>query len=138
MTVQATAYVNKEAAVRSGEQIGFSFGENWPAYAAGLEELHIAEAQRSFTEFTGLDSLAGYTFLDAGCGSGLSSLVALRLNAIKVVSFDIDPSSVACTTQLRSRFAPQTDKWQVHTHSLLDRDLPSKVPPSNLVCCSRG
>ena len=135
MTAPDTVYVNKKAASRSGEQIDFSFGKNRLAYAAGLEERHIPEAQRSFTESTVLDSLAGYTFLDAGCGSGLSSLVALRLNADKVVSFDIDPSSVACTKQLRSRFAPQTDKWDVHTHSLLDRDLPSKVPPSSLVCC---
>lgn len=135
MNAQDTTYVNKEAASRSGEQIDFSFGKNWLAYVSGLEERHIAAAQRSFVESTGLDSLAGYTFLDAGCGSGLSSLVALRLKADKVVSFDIDPSSVACTEQLRSRFAPDTSRWEVHTRSLLDRDLPLKIAPASMVCC---
>jgi len=128
-------YVNNEAASRSGEQIDFSFGKNWLAYVSGLEERHIAEAQRSFVESTGLTSLVGYSFLDAGCGSGLSSLVASLLNAEKVVSFDIDPSSVACTEQLRSRFARDAGRREVQTHSLLDRDLPLKITPADVVCC---
>lgn len=33
MTAPVTGYVNKEAASRSGEQIGFSFGNNLLAYA---------------------------------------------------------------------------------------------------------
>ena len=135
MNAQDTTYVNNEAASRSGEQIDFSFGKNWLAYVSGLEERHIAAAQRSFVESTGLTSLAGYSFLDAGCGSGLSSLVASRLNAEKVVSFDIDPNSVACTEQLRSRFARDAGRWEVHTHSLLDRDLSLKIAPANIVCC---
>ena len=135
MNTQDTRYVNKEAASRSGEQIDFSFGKNWLAYVSGLEERHIVAAHRSFVESTGLTSLAGYSFLDAGCGNGLSSLVAFRLNAEKVVSFDIDPSSVACTEQLRSRFARDTGRWEVQTHSLLDPDLRLKVAPANIVCC---
>lgn len=33
MTAPVTGYVNKEAASRSGEEIGVSFGNNLPAYA---------------------------------------------------------------------------------------------------------
>lgn len=135
MNAQGTGYTNREAASRSGEEIGFSFGKNWLAYVSGIEERNIIEAQRSFTEFTGFTNLAGSTFLDAGCGSGMSSLVALRLNAEKVVSFDIDPNSVACTRELRSRFATNCASWEVLTESLLAPDLHSKVPPSDLVCC---
>lgn len=135
MNAQDTTYVNNEAASRSGEQIDFSFGKNWLAYVSGLEERHIAAAQRSFVESTGLTSLAGYTFLDAGCGSGLSSLVAFRLNAENVVSFDIDPLSVACTERLRSRFAQNIARWEVQTHSLLAPHLPLKITPADVVCC---
>lgn len=135
MNSHGTTYVNREAASLSGEEIEFSFGRNWLTYAAGLEERHIMAAERSFVELTGLASLSGHTFLDAGCGSGLSSLVALRLHADRVCSVDIDPSSVACAEQLRCRFAIDSRRWAIHTCSVLDRDLSVTTGLASMVCC---
>lgn len=67
----------------------------------------------------GRQRLDGVRFLDAGCGSGLFSLSACRLGA-HVVSFDVDPQSVACTEELRRRFAPEADRWEVRHGSALD------------------
>lgn len=73
----------------------------------------------SLTRRLGAASLEGKRFLDAGSGSGLFSLAAQRLGA-KVVSFDIDPRSVACTTEMRRRFAPDAADWQILPGSALD------------------
>ncbi len=68
----------------------------------------------------GQGSLAGATFLDAGSGSGLSSLAARRLGA-RVRSFDYDPRSVACTEELKRRYFPGSAEWRVEEGSVLDR-----------------
>lgn len=60
--------------------------------------------------------LAGLTALDIGSGNGLSSLVARRLGAT-VTSFDYDPSSVACTSELRRRYFPDDQAWWVQQAS---------------------
>jgi 2-polyprenyl-6-hydroxyphenyl methylase/3-demethylubiquinone-9 3-methyltransferase len=65
-------------------------------------------------------SLAGLSFLDIGCGSGLFSLAALRLGAARVNSFDSDPQSVACAAQLRRRYAIPGCVWQIERGSVLD------------------
>ncbi len=129
------SYINREAATRSGERIQFSFGENWLAYVAGLQECHVREAEQAFVRSTSLDNLTGYTFLDAGCGSGLSSLVACRLQAERVTSFDVDPHSVACTQQLRARFAGEPPRWTVRRLSLLEPHLCEIVGKARMVCC---
>jgi 2-polyprenyl-6-hydroxyphenyl methylase/3-demethylubiquinone-9 3-methyltransferase len=65
--------------------------------------------------------MRGRTFLDIGSGSGLHSLAAIRLGAKRVVSFDYDKDSVACTHELRRRFAPNAD-WVVEQGSALDKE----------------
>jgi 2-polyprenyl-6-hydroxyphenyl methylase/3-demethylubiquinone-9 3-methyltransferase len=65
--------------------------------------------------------LDGRTFLDAGSGSGLFSLAARRMGA-RVVSFDFDPQSVACTSELRRRYYPDDAQWRVLEGSVLDED----------------
>ncbi len=63
--------------------------------------------------------LDGKRFLDIGCGSGLFSLAARRLGA-SVHSLDVDPESVACTMELRSRYFPSDRAWTIETGSVLD------------------
>ena len=65
------------------------------------------------------DSLAGLTFLDIGSGSGLFSLAARQLGA-SVVSFDYDPQSVACTTELKYRYFNGDENWRILEGSVLD------------------
>ena len=100
----------------------FAFGKNWARY---LEDHFNEEAVGAAIEcmkdlLDGYD-LAGKTFVDIGCGSGLHSLVALRLGASRIVSFDYDPESVKCTEMLHDHEG-KPENWQVMPGSALDRE----------------
>ncbi|MEO8127517.1 MAG: class I SAM-dependent methyltransferase [Bryobacteraceae bacterium] len=103
--------------ITSGERFGF--GENWTRFLTTLQEDRIAHAETSLENMLGAGSLRGRRFLDLGCGSGLFSLAARRLGA-QVHSFDYDPQSVACATELRRRYFPDDSSWQVEEGSGLD------------------
>jgi SAM-dependent methyltransferase len=102
----------------SGER--FEFGSNWRRFLSVLNEERIAEAERSLLAKLGSGAVEGATFLDAGSGSGLFSLAALRLGAARVHSFDFDPESVACTAELRRRYFPGDERWTVERGDVLD------------------
>jgi 2-polyprenyl-6-hydroxyphenyl methylase/3-demethylubiquinone-9 3-methyltransferase len=97
----------------------FAFGANWLHFLEKLDEVRISEAESSICAMLQCSSLQGKRFLDIGCGSGLFSLVARRLGA-EVVSFDYDPQSVACTTEVKRRYRPDDDAWTVMQGSALD------------------
>lgn len=97
----------------------FAFGRNWRSFLATLDDDRIARAEASLVAMLGADGLAGRSFLDAGSGSGLFSLAARRLGA-RVVSFDYDADSVACTATLRERYFPGDPQWTVERGSVLD------------------
>ena len=103
--------------VASGER--FRFGENWARFLSLLDERRIAGAERSLREMLEAETLAGQSFLDIGSGSGLFSLAARRLGA-RVHSFDYDPQSVACTSELRRRYFADDEDWKVEEGSALD------------------
>lgn len=115
---QAVSRAHTEEVSR-GER--FEFGKNWSRFLTTLDDQRIAEAERAITGMLELPDLTGKRFLDIGSGSGLSSLAARRLGAT-VHSFDYDPHSVACTTELRRRYFPQDDSWKVEEGSALDAD----------------
>jgi 2-polyprenyl-6-hydroxyphenyl methylase/3-demethylubiquinone-9 3-methyltransferase len=68
----------------------------------------------------GKSNLRGIRFLDAGCGSGLFSLAALRLGAREVISFDYDSDSVTCAKYLNEKFGPFSN-WRIDRGSILDK-----------------
>lgn len=103
----------------------FKFGENWSRFLQVLDEERIRQAETSLARMLPF-SLAGKTFLDAGCGSGLFSLAARRLGA-GVHSFDYDPQSVACTAELRRRYFPDDPDWSVAQGSVLDPEFLSSL-----------
>ena len=98
----------------------FRFGENWSHFLRVLDDNRVLNAERSLIEMLGLESLDGKSFIDVGSGSGLFSLAARRLGAT-VTSFDYDPHSVACTTELKRRYHPNDRRWHVERGSVLDR-----------------
>jgi 2-polyprenyl-3-methyl-5-hydroxy-6-metoxy-1,4-benzoquinol methylase len=105
--------------VADGER--FQFGSNWARFLSLVDEDRISSAEESLRTMLNRNDLKDVTFLDIGSGSGLFSLAARRLGA-RVRSFDYDPQSVACTRELRRRYFPVDDSWQVDQGSVLDQD----------------
>jgi len=99
----------------------FQFGRNWSLFLQSLNDEQIGRAEESLKEMLNVQSLRGRSFIDVGSGSGLFSLAARRLGA-RVYSFDYDPYSFACTTELRRRYFPEDGEWQVAQGSALDKD----------------
>lgn len=98
----------------------FEFGKNWQSFLKRIDEDRILESERSLREMLDAQNLNGKSFLDIGSGSGLFSLAARRLGA-RVYSFDYDPLSVICTSELRNRYFPDDADWRVEEGSVLDQ-----------------
>jgi 2-polyprenyl-6-hydroxyphenyl methylase/3-demethylubiquinone-9 3-methyltransferase len=97
----------------------FKFGDNWASFASGIDEEAIAEAERGLLRLIPRDALAGRTFLDIGCGSGIHALAALRLGAVRVLAVDIDARSVETTRELLTALAPP-GRWSAEVVSVFD------------------
>ena len=117
--------------IAAGER--FAFGDNWRSFLETVDEQRVDGAVRAIAESLGGGRLDGLSVLDAGSGSGLSSLAALRLGARRVHSFDYDPASVACTAEIRRRFAPDAAQWTVEQGSALDRAYVARLGLFDLV-----
>lgn len=109
-------------ALQSASETRFAFGSNWQRFLAQVDEERIAEADKSLKTMLEAESLAGKTFLDVGCGSGLFSLAAMRPGARRVHSLDYDPQSVGCARELKGRYFPQAAHWTIEEGSILDAD----------------
>jgi SAM-dependent methyltransferase len=118
------------AEIQAGQR--FEFGKNWLRFLSVLNDHRILQAEQSLAKALRRDSLDGLTFLDIGSGSGLFSLAARRLGA-RVHSFDFDPSSVACTAELRRRYFPGDLAWTVETGSALDPGYLSRLGQFDIV-----
>lgn len=105
------------AEIARGER--FQFGQNWSQFLPAIDEERIQRAEKSLREMLEVESLEGKTFLDIGSGSGLFSLAARRLGA-RVYSFDFDPKSVYCTTELKKNYFRSDDSWKIQEGSVLD------------------
>jgi 2-polyprenyl-3-methyl-5-hydroxy-6-metoxy-1,4-benzoquinol methylase len=121
---------NAQAEIDAGQR--FAFGKNWQAFLSVLSPQRIEAASHALREMLQVETLAGKSFLDIGSGSGLSSLAAWQLGAT-VTSFDFDPSSVACTTELRRRYAPEATNWTVQVGSVLDLSYMTGLGPFDVV-----
>jgi len=118
------------AEIARGER--FQFGENWSQFLSAIDEERIQRAETSLKEMLEVESLAGKTFLDIGSGSGLFSLAARRLGA-RVHSFDFDPKSVYCTTELRKNYFRDDDSWKIQEASVLDAEFMKSLGQFDIV-----
>jgi 2-polyprenyl-3-methyl-5-hydroxy-6-metoxy-1,4-benzoquinol methylase len=84
-----------------------------------VDEPRVEAAKRSLEEMFGNTKVAGNSFLDVGCGSGLFSLAAARLGASRVRSFDADEASVACARELKRLFAGGAANWEISCGNIL-------------------
>lgn len=108
----------------------FQFGENWRRFLATVDERKISQAGQKLYELVG--DLQGKSFLDIGSGSGIHSLAAIRLGAARVLSIDYDPQCVACTNELKRRFAPLAN-WQNERGSALDASYMASIGKFDVV-----
>lgn len=122
-----------QSARHADPSLRFAFGRNWKSFLATLDERRIDEAQHRLCESLAREELRGIRALDVGSGSGLSSLVMHRLGA-DVVAFDYDTDSVACTKELRRRYALGATDWQVMQGSALDPAFMAGLGQFELVC----
>ena len=98
----------------------YAFGRNWQRFLdRHLDESRIAIAESCLLANLSLPSLAGQSFLDIGCGSGLHSLAAFRIGAARITSFDYDEHSVAATRALWERVG-RPAHWTIGRGSVLD------------------
>ena len=103
-------------------EVRFEFGKNWARFLKLLDDDRRSLARASLQSMLEVDDLQGRSFLDAGSGSGLFSLAAAELGADQIISFDYDPHSVACTTELKRRFFPEMEQWQIDRGDCLDSE----------------
>ena len=61
----------------------FAFGRNWASYSTIIDDARVAQAEDGLAQLLGREGLAGKTFLDIGCGSGLHAVAAARLGAAR-------------------------------------------------------
>src|SRR5262245_16464758 len=97
----------------------FAFGENWASYAGLIDDRRIKEAKDGLVRLLGEDTLAGKSFLDLGCGSGLHRVDAAQLGASHVLALDIDPAAVATARAVLHRHAPGAS-FEVRELSVFD------------------
>src|SRR5215470_6716575 len=111
----------------------FEFGRNWKAFLPAVNEDRIRIAEEATRSVLGLSTLEGKTLVDVGSGSGVFSLVAMRLGAQRVHSFDFDPLSVECTEEIKRRFFPGVERWSIEQGSVLDSDYIRKLGKFDVV-----
>lgn len=111
----------------------FAFGKNWRNFLDIVDDERLEQARLSMQAMLQKDSLAGSTFLDIGCGSGLFSLVAGQLGARPVHSFDFDFDSVKCAERLRELHSIDHDAWSIEQGDILDSDYVASLEPADIV-----
>lgn len=98
----------------------FHFGKNWQRFVdKGFSEDKVTRSKSALSTMLGISSLEGMSFLDIGCGSGLSSLAALRLGATTVVSLDYDEQSVIAAQKLHA-YEGNPSNWNIFKGDVLD------------------
>lgn len=101
----------------------FRFGENWERYSEQiLNEQRLAVAEQSLVELVGKNAVAGKSFIDIGCGSGLFSVAAARLGATPVIGIDVDKICVRVADQNACEWLPEEQRPTYQQLSVLNRD----------------
>lgn len=110
----------------------FGFGKNWRNFSQVIDNESINVAERSLCDFLDVETLRGKRFIDVGCGSGLFSAAAARLDAESVLAFDYDADSVATAKQVLSQYA-QDKRWSVEHGDALDTEYMASLLPADVV-----
>jgi 2-polyprenyl-6-hydroxyphenyl methylase/3-demethylubiquinone-9 3-methyltransferase len=122
--------MHREVKLRVEERFGF--GANWKRFLRHIDNDRIQSSEHGLRTLLGVSDLTGRTFLDIGCGSGLSSLAARNLGA-RVHAFDFDADSVEAAIALRSAFRPDDPDWTIERGDVLDADYVARLGTFDIV-----
>lgn len=106
-----------------------------------VDEETILKARDSLLAYIPQSQFTGNTFLDVGCGSGIFSLAAARLNCRRVVSFDMDPLSVEATKTVQERLGGPVagnTEWEIFVGDILSESLVSRYKDRGDIVYSWG
>lgn len=112
----------------------FEFGKNWEKLVNQLNDDAVAESTRKMADFTGFSDFKNKTFLDIGCGSGLSSLAAFKLGAKSISSVDIDPQNIKNVEAVKQKFnVPAQYSWSAWVSSIVEAKDVHQLPRADIV-----
>ncbi|HLC15933.1 MAG TPA: class I SAM-dependent methyltransferase [Thermodesulfovibrionia bacterium] len=115
------------------DNVTFSFGKNWGNFIGQhFNQERVNVALKHLLVFLELENLNNRYFLDIGCGSGIHSLAALKANAARIVSVDIDPYSVETTKKIM-KMNGSPSCWEILSGSILDKEFIVKLEPADIV-----
>jgi len=115
------------------QEMVFPFGKNWDQFVRkALNDERIQISRRHILAFLEMPDLKGKSFIDVGCGSGLSSRAALDAGARKIVSFDSDPDSVKTAERVRA-MSGNPPHWTILCGSVLDEGFISSLERGDIV-----
>ena len=84
----------------------FNFGKNWHNYSRNVSKKELGIIQQSLLELFNDRQIKEKSFLDIGCGSGLFSIAAKQLGAVRVAGLDVLKDSIKTSKKNLLRFLP--------------------------------
>ena len=100
----------------------FKFGENWKSFSKLIDNKKLEYSIISLQKLTNRKNIKNMTFLDIGCGSGLSSLAALKLNCKCLFAIDYDQQSVLTTKQVLKNYKNKAKVKKLSVFDLNERN----------------
>ena len=115
--------------------VNFDFGGNWRAFSADrMDAERVRAAMASLDQLVGNGTIAGRSFLDVGCGSGLFSIAAAGKGARAVRGFDLNATAVETSIQnARGFLQTGTPAPDFKVGSILDADFVRDVGQHDVV-----
>jgi len=128
------AFITRRAASgASGDDISFSFGENWLNLIDSLDQDTLDSAAADIKDWIDVSWIKNKNVIDIGSGSGLSSLSFKQAGCGDLTSIDVDPSSVSATLKLAQSHPVFIDSWNIQEASILNDPLIESLPKYDLV-----
>ncbi|NCA22316.1 MAG: class I SAM-dependent methyltransferase, partial [Crocinitomicaceae bacterium] len=111
------------------------FGENFEKNLLNrFNEENLLEAKSFLSHYLEFKDFSGKTFLDAGCGSGVFSIVAHQMGA-KVTTFDIEEEALNNLEILKTRFHIEPNQIKSFISDILDVNTLTSLGQFDLVMC---
>ena len=100
----------------------FKFGENWKSFSKLIDNKKLEYSVISLQKLTNRKNFKKMTFLDIGCGSGLASLAAIKLNCKSLFAIDYDQQSVLTTKQVLKNYKNKAKVKKLSVFDLNERN----------------